>query len=92
MSEAASLRPVVGPPREVEALLRRWLEDDDPPPLSVRTSGSTGAPKDVLLSAEALRGSALATLGSTGWPGAVGAGTACPAGGRLAGVGALGDS
>lgn len=66
---AASLRPVAGSPSELMALLSAWLEADDPPPLAVRTSGSTGAPKSVLLSARAVRASADAALSRLGGPG-----------------------
>jgi o-succinylbenzoate---CoA ligase len=65
----ASLRPVAGEPRDVAALLAPWLESAHPPALTVRTSGSTGEPKDVLLSASALRASALATSARLGGPG-----------------------
>jgi o-succinylbenzoate---CoA ligase len=65
----ASLRPVAGGPRDVAALLASWLEAEDPPPLSVRTSGSTGEPKQVLLSAGALRASARASADRLGGPG-----------------------
>jgi len=65
----ASLRPVAGPPRELQALLRSWLGATAPPPLTVRTSGSTGQPKDVLLSAAAVRASAQAAVARLGGPG-----------------------
>ncbi len=65
----ASLRPLTGGPREVERLVRAWLDETDPAPLTVRTSGSTSGPKDVLLSAKAVRSSALATLARLGGPG-----------------------
>lgn len=51
------------------ALLRDWDAADDPQPLVIETSGSTGEPKRVLLSRDALRASALATqdrLGGSG--------------------------
>jgi O-succinylbenzoic acid--CoA ligase len=67
-SASASLHPVAGPPAEVDALVRSWLVHDGDP-LVVRTSGTTGAPKDVLLSARALRASAEATLRRLGGPG-----------------------
>jgi O-succinylbenzoic acid--CoA ligase len=57
----ASLRPVSGTAAEILALLGEWDEADDPAPLSVETSGSTGAPKRVLLSRAAMRASADAT-------------------------------
>jgi O-succinylbenzoic acid--CoA ligase len=66
---SASLRPVVGSPREVEGLLRAWVAEPDPQPVIVRTSGSTGAPKDVVVSATALTASARATLRRLGGPG-----------------------
>ncbi len=49
--------------------MARWIEEDRPAPLTVRTSGSTGEPKDVLLSADAVRASAHATLSRLGGPG-----------------------
>ncbi len=69
MTADASLRPVTGSPRAIEAAVRQWLEADDPPTLTVRTSGSTAQPKDVLLSAAALHASAAATLARIGGPG-----------------------
>jgi O-succinylbenzoic acid--CoA ligase len=45
------------------------MSADDPEALSVRTSGSSGEPKDVMLSARALRASATATLRRIGGPG-----------------------
>lgn len=64
------LRPVQGPPETLWPLLLGWLEDGpDPDPLVVRTSGSTGEPKDVLLSACALRASATATARRLGGEG-----------------------
>ena len=61
MSEP-SLRPVAGTPRQVVALLRDWLAEPDPvEPLAIATSGSTGAPKHVLLSRSAVVASATAT-------------------------------
>jgi o-succinylbenzoate---CoA ligase len=65
----ASLRPVTGNPRDVAALLASWLHSAHPPALTVRTSGTTGEPKDVMLSAPALRASALATSARLGGPG-----------------------
>jgi o-succinylbenzoate---CoA ligase len=64
-----SPHPVQGSPREVEQLLQGWLLEDAPPALTVRTSGSTGGPKDVALSAAAVRASAAATLRRLGGPG-----------------------
>lgn len=66
----SSLRPVDGTPSEVFALLRAWQEEaEDPEPLSIATSGSTGEPKRVLLSRRALRASATATHDRLGGPG-----------------------
>jgi O-succinylbenzoic acid--CoA ligase len=65
----AGLHPVTGAPREVETLVGRWLAEDGPPALTVRTSGSTGEAKDVVLSAAALRASATATLSRLGGAG-----------------------
>ena len=64
-----SLNPVSGSPREVERLVARWLDADSAPPIGVRTSGSTGEPKDVLLSVAAMRSSATAALSRLGGPG-----------------------
>jgi o-succinylbenzoate---CoA ligase len=64
-----SLRPVAGPARDITGLLRQWLAESDPEPLVVRTSGSTGEPKDVLLSASAVRFSAETSLRRLGGPG-----------------------
>jgi O-succinylbenzoic acid--CoA ligase len=65
----ASLRPVAGSPHEIQRLLSGWLTDGGSEPVVVRTSGSTGAPKDVALSATALLWSARATLERLGGPG-----------------------
>jgi O-succinylbenzoic acid--CoA ligase len=65
----AGLRPLAGDAGDIEALVGPWLSEDDPEPLWVRTSGSSGAPKDVMLSATALRASATATLRRLGGPG-----------------------
>jgi O-succinylbenzoic acid--CoA ligase len=65
-----SLRPVEGSPREVLALLRDWqAAEPEPEPLVIETSGSTGAPKRVVLSRAAMRASAAATLSRLGGPG-----------------------
>lgn len=67
---SASLRPVAGTAREVFALLRDWLTVGAAvDPLVVRTSGSSGLPKDVVLSREALLASARATHHRLGGPG-----------------------
>lgn len=64
------LRPVAGTPREVLALLHQWLSTAGPiGPAVVRTSGSSGRPKDVVLSREALVASADATHNRLGGPG-----------------------
>jgi O-succinylbenzoic acid--CoA ligase len=65
----SSLRPVSGDADEIRALLRGWEAADDPEPLVIATSGSTGQPKRVLLSRDAMRASADATherLGGSG--------------------------
>lgn len=64
----ASLRPVAGEPRDVAALVRSWVRDGGEP-VVVRTSGSTGAPKDVVLSHAAVVASARASLARLGGPG-----------------------
>lgn len=64
----ASLRPVAGEPREVFELVRQWV-DDGGEPVVVRTSGSTGEPKDVVLSHAAMLASARATHERLGGPG-----------------------
>ncbi len=70
MTSPPSLRrPLHGSAPEVERLLKSWLFDETSPALTVRTSGSTGGPKDVALSAAALRASATATLQRIGGPG-----------------------
>jgi O-succinylbenzoic acid--CoA ligase len=50
-------------------LLESWLAEEAPEPLTVRTSGSTGEPKDVVLSRTALLASARAALHRLGGPG-----------------------
>jgi len=62
----ASLRPVSGPARQVLAALSDWLGEDDPAPLVVRTSGSTGEAKDVVLGRDAMLASAHAALDRLG--------------------------
>lgn len=69
MDGAATLRPVAGTPGGLAALVCEWLAATDPPALTVRTSGSSGAPKDVALSRRAVTGSAAATLERLGGPG-----------------------
>jgi len=68
-SGVSSLRPVSGDAEEIEALLRDWEAAEDPEPLVIETSGSTGQPKRVLLSRDALRASADATHARLGGPG-----------------------
>ncbi len=63
-----SLRPVSGSPREVLALLEPWVRDGGDP-IVVRTSGSTGTAKDVVLSHAAVLASAHAALERLGGPG-----------------------
>ena len=53
----------------VERLVARWLAAADPAPLTVQTSGTSGDPKAVALSAAALTASAQATLIRLGGPG-----------------------
>ena len=66
----SSLRPVTGDPSEVLALLQDWnAAADEPEPLVVETSGSSGEPKRVLLSRAAMRASASATHARLGGPG-----------------------
>lgn len=65
---SAGLRPVSGEPREVWDLVAAWVRDGGDP-LVVRTSGSTGEPKDVVLSHAAMLASAHATLDRIGGPG-----------------------
>ncbi|MFL6090714.1 MAG: AMP-binding protein [Aeromicrobium sp.] len=63
-----SLRPVSGSPRGVHDLLVPWVHDGGEP-LTVRTSGSSGVPKEVVLSQRAVVASAHATLDRLGGPG-----------------------
>lgn len=65
----AGLTPVHGTAAEILELLRRWDTADDPEPLTVETSGSTGQPKLVLLTRTAMRASADATHARLGGPG-----------------------
>jgi O-succinylbenzoic acid--CoA ligase len=64
----AGLQPVEGEPREVFALVQAWVRDGGEP-LVIRTSGSTGEPKDVVLSHRAVLASAHASLERLGGPG-----------------------
>ncbi len=65
----SSLHPVSGTAEEILDLLRTWDAAAAPEPLVIETSGSTGAPKRVLLSRDALRASARATHDRLGGPG-----------------------
>jgi o-succinylbenzoate---CoA ligase len=65
----SSLRPVSGTAEEILGLLRGWDATPDPEPLVIATSGSTGEPKRVVLSRDAMRASALATQERLGGPG-----------------------
>jgi O-succinylbenzoic acid--CoA ligase len=69
MSVVSSLRPVSGTAEEILDLLGAWDAAEDPEPLIIATSGSTGEPKRVVLSREAMRASALATQERLGGPG-----------------------
>lgn len=66
---SASLRPVTGQPREVFELLEPWVRCGEVP-LIVRTSGSSGEPKDVVLSHAAVLASARTSIERLGGPGA----------------------
>ncbi len=63
-----SLHPVAGAPLEVLELVREWVTRGGPP-LIMRTSGSTGEPKEVALSRDAMVASAVAALERLGGPG-----------------------
>ena len=65
----SSLRPVSGSAEEILGLLREWDAAPSPEPLVIATSGSTGEPKRVVLSRDAMRASALATQERLGGPG-----------------------
>ena len=69
MAPVSSLRPVSGTAGEILGLLREWDAAEDPEPLVIETSGSTGSPKRVVLSRAAMRASALATQERLGGPG-----------------------
>ncbi|MCW2830264.1 MAG: AMP-dependent synthetase, partial [Aeromicrobium sp.] len=64
----ASLRPVAGEPRDVFELVADWVRDGGEP-VVIRTSGSTGEPKDVVLSHAAVVASATASIDRLGGPG-----------------------
>jgi O-succinylbenzoic acid--CoA ligase len=64
----ASLQPVSGSVAEVLDLLKAWVADGGEP-LQIRTSGSSGVPKDVILSHAAIVASARASLDRLGGPG-----------------------
>jgi O-succinylbenzoic acid--CoA ligase len=67
---SAGLRPVHGSARDVSALLTAWQDaEEEPEPLLIATSGSTGEPKQVVLSRAAMRASARATERRLGGPG-----------------------
>jgi O-succinylbenzoic acid--CoA ligase len=69
VAHVSSLRPVTGTAEEILGLLREWDAAEEPEPLVIATSGSTGWPKRVVLSREAMRASALATQDRLGGPG-----------------------
>ncbi len=69
MAPVSSLRPVSGTAGEILGLLREWDAAEDPEPLVIETSGSTGSPNRVVLSPAAMRASALATQERLGGPG-----------------------
>jgi O-succinylbenzoic acid--CoA ligase len=69
LAVVSSLRPVSGSAEEILGLLREWDAAVEPVPLVIATSGSTGAPKRVVLSRDAMRASALATQERLGGPG-----------------------
>ncbi len=56
-------------PARAVATLRGWLDADDPDPLLIETSGSSGAPKRVVLSRDAVVASARAAQRRLGEPG-----------------------
>ena len=62
----AALRPVGGPTPDVVDALRGWLAADDPDPVVIETSGSTGAPKRVVLGRPAVLASVAATAARLG--------------------------
>lgn len=56
-----TLRPVAGETHDVTTALQRWLDADEPEPIQVATSGSSGTPKVV----ELPRAAVLASVGAT---------------------------
>lgn len=68
-SGVSSLWPVSGDAEEIRVLLAEWEAAGDPRPLVIATSGSTGEPKRVVLSRDAMRASADATHARLGGPG-----------------------
>lgn len=68
MTPPAGLRPLAGSPLELYEALRRWWDDPDGP-VVVRTSGSSGEAKDVVLSRSAMGASAAAADARLGGPG-----------------------
>ena len=69
VARVTSLNPVSGSAEEILDLLKEWDAAADPEPLVIATSGSTGQPKRVVLSRDAMRASALATHERLGGPG-----------------------
>ena len=69
VARVSSLRPVSGSAEEILGLLKEWDDADDPEPIVIATSGSTGEPKRVVLSRDAMRASARATEERLGGPG-----------------------
>ncbi|MEO6471301.1 MAG: AMP-binding protein [Aeromicrobium sp.] len=65
---SATLRPVAGEVSELLELLRPWVSKGGEP-IVIRTSGSSGQPKDVVLSHRAVLASATATHNRLGGPG-----------------------
>ncbi len=69
VARVSSLDPVSGSAEEILDLLKEWDAAADPEPLVIATSGSTGEPKRVVLSRDAMRASTLATHERLGGPG-----------------------
>lgn len=65
----AGLRPLAGSSQALQTALDTWLADPDPTPISVLTSGSTGEPKQVVLSRRAVLASAEAAIERLGGAG-----------------------